>query len=61
MKTSVEVLTTFIDRENEMKRRSLGEIFEATPERAKYLEILGLIRIVEKSKTNLKTKTEKAD
>lgn len=61
MKSSVEVLTTFIDRENEMKRRSPGEIFEATPERAKHLEILGLIRIVEKSKTNIKTKMEKAD
>ena len=47
--TSVEATKTFIDRENDMKERQPGEVFEVKPERAKYLEILGLAKPVKKS------------
>lgn len=47
--TSVEATTAFIDRENDMKERQAGEIFEVKPERAKYLEILGLAKTVKKT------------
>lgn len=47
--TSVQATKVFIDRENEMKERQLGEIFEVKPERAKYLEILGFVKTVKKT------------
>ena len=47
--TSVEATKAFIDRENEMKERKVGEFFEVKPERAKYLEILGFVKTVKKT------------
>lgn len=46
---SVQATKVFIDRENEMKERQVGEIFEVKPERAKYLEILGFVKTVKKT------------
>lgn len=54
--TSVEATKTFIDRENDMKERHPGEIFEVTSERAKYLAFLGFVKIIDnkpkKTKSN---------
>ena len=47
--TSVQATKVFIDRDNEMKERQVGEIFEVKPERAKYLEILGFVTTVKKA------------
>lgn len=46
---TVEATKVFIDRENDMKERQVGEIFEVKPERAKYLEILGFVKTVKKA------------
>lgn len=52
---TVTVLKTFIDRENGMKKRKPGEHFSTSPDRAKYLEILGLVKANDKPKTAAKT------
>lgn len=46
---TVEATKVFIDRENDMQERKVGEIFEVKPERAKYLEILGFVKTVKKA------------
>lgn len=46
---TVQATKVFIDRENDMQERKVGEIFEVKPERAKYLEILGFVKTVKKT------------
>lgn len=44
----VKVIKEFIDREADMKRRAVGETFEAEEQRAKYLETLRFVEKAEK-------------
>ena len=49
VKTSVEVTSRFIDRENNKLERRPGDIYETTPERAKYLQTLNFVKIISKN------------
>lgn len=40
----VKVVKEFIDRENDLKHRKVGETFEACAERARQLETLGYVK-----------------
>lgn len=44
----IKVIKEFIDRENDMTHRKIGEIFEADEPRAKHLEQLGFVEKAEK-------------
>ncbi len=44
----VKVIKEFIDRENDMTHRKIGETFEADEPRAKHLEQLGFVEKTEK-------------
>lgn len=44
----VKVIKEFIDRENDMVHRKIGEIFEADEPRAEHLEQLGFVEKAEK-------------
>lgn len=44
----VKVIKEFIDRENDMTHRKIGETFEADEQRAKHLEQLGFVEKAEK-------------
>ena len=48
-KTTVEVTKKFIDRENNKIERRPGDIYETTPERAKYLQTLNFVKIISKN------------
>lgn len=39
-----EVVKDFVDKENNLEYVAAGEVIEATPERAKELSVLGLIK-----------------
>ena len=54
----VKVIKEFIDREADMKRRAVGETFEADEQRAKYLETL---RFVEKAEKKPRKKADSSD
>lgn len=45
---TVKVIREFHDRENDLKLRKVGEEFEASESRAKYLEGLGFVSRVRK-------------
>ena len=45
----IKVIKEFIDRENDMTHRKIGEIFEADEQRAKQLEQLGFVDNAEKT------------
>ncbi len=49
VKTSVEVTARFVDRENNKLERRPGDIYETTPERAKYLQALNFVKIISKN------------
>ena len=44
----IKVIKEFIDRENDMAHRKIGETFEADEPRAKHLEQLGFVEKAEK-------------
>ena len=44
----IKVIKEFIDRENDMTHRKIGETFEADEPRVKHLEQLGFVEKVEK-------------
>ena len=44
----IKVIKEFIDRENDMAHRKIGETFEADEQRAKQLEQLGFVEKAEK-------------
>ena len=54
----VKVIKEFIDRENDMTHRKIGETFEADEPRAEHLEQLGFVEKAEKKprKTEEKSK-----
>lgn len=44
----IKVIKEFIDRENDMTHRKIGEAFEASKQRAEHLETLGFVEKAEK-------------
>lgn len=54
----VKVIKEFIDRENDMTHRKIGEEFEVDEKRAKYLETLKFVKSVEPKKSTKKTTEE---
>ena len=44
----IKVIKEFIDRENDMAHRKIGETFEADEPRAEHLEQLGFVEKAEK-------------
>ena len=59
--TEIKAIKDFYDRANDMKLRKKGEVFEAEPERAAFLEECGFVESAGKKTEKPKTKkTDKA-
>lgn len=51
----VEVIKEFKDRENNLDLRKVGDTYDTTPARAKYLSILRYVKVLNDAPKNKKT------